>query len=322
MIEKLLWSPVHNRTLDTLPNGNVVLDSRSSRENLKEYSLKPGGAVPVSLTLGNSTDRQPCYSPDGEEIVFSSNRSGNLEIWSFSRKTRIVRRLTDHPADDWDPAFSPDGKHLVWSSDRSGNLEIWMANADGSSPRQITRDGFAAENPTMTRDGWIVYGSTHPKSAGIAKIRPDGSGGKLLVQSATLGNGEVSPDGRYAAYLDNKRVTVPTIKVVEVESGAAVPFEIQVPVVRETTVFLGRTRWMPDGKSLVFVGQNAAGVNGLFAQDFVPGQDTSASRRPLAGFDPENAAESFGISPDGQFITIATWEQFFSIMVTEDLPSP
>jgi serine/threonine protein kinase len=30
-------------------------------------------------------------------------------------------------------------------------------------------------------------------------------------------------------------------------------------------------------------------------------------------------AIEFGISPDGQFIAIATWEQFFSIMVTEDL---
>jgi TolB protein len=73
-----------------LPNGNLLLDSRSSRENLKEFSLKPGGTAPESLTLGNSTDRQPCYSPDGEEIVFSSNRTGNLEIWSRSRKTGIA----------------------------------------------------------------------------------------------------------------------------------------------------------------------------------------------------------------------------------------
>ena len=78
---------------------------------------------------------------------------------------------------------------------------------------------------------------------------------------------------------------------------------------------------MPDGKSGVFVGQNAAGVSGLFMQDFIPGQDSSASRRSVAPFDPDNSVESFGISPDGQSITIATWEQFFSIMVTEDLPT-
>jgi len=92
-------------------------------------------------------------------------------------------------------------------------------------------------------------------------------------------------------------------------------------MIRETTVFIGRIRWMPDGKSLVFVGQNQNGVNGLFIQDFVPGQDTSASRRQLVGFDPENSVESFGISPDGKFITIAMWEQFFSIMMTDALSS-
>jgi Tol biopolymer transport system component len=322
-IENLLWNPTHSRVLDMLPNGNLLLDSRSSRENLKEFSLKTNTTGPVSLTLGNSTDRQPCYSADDEEIAFSSNRSGNLEIWSISRKTpRVVRRLTDHPADDWDPGFSPDGKHLLWSSARSGNLEVWIANADGSSPRQVTRDGFAAENPTMTRDGrWIVYSSAHPKSSGIWKIKPDGSDATLLMDGALVGNPEVSPDGKYAAYADSKSMSLVSVKVVDIETGASV-FETQIPVYRETSVLIGRTRWMPDGKTVVFLGQDAAGVNGLFEQDFVPGQDTSASRRPLAGFDPENSAESFGIARDGQFITIAMWEQFFSIMVTEDLPSP
>ena len=69
------------------------------------------------------------------------------------------------------------------------------------------------------------------------------------------------------------------------------------------------------------LGQDEQGINGLFVQDFVPGRNTSATRRKIGPFDPESSVESFGISPDGQFITVATWEQFFSIMVTEDLPS-
>jgi hypothetical protein len=91
-------------------------------------------------------------------------------------------------------------------------------------------------------------------------------------------------------------------------------------MVKETAAILGRCRWMmPDGKALVFLGQNADGVNGLFIQEFTLGVDTSITRRPLAGFDPDNS-ESFGISPDGQFITIASWEQFDGIMNTENLP--
>ena len=320
--QKLLWSPSHCTTLDWLPSGNVVMDTRSSRENLKELPLRQGSSAPRSLTLGNSTDRQPAYSPIGDEIVFSSNRNGNLDIWSVTRKSGVLRRLTDHPADDWDPGFSPNGKHLIWSANRTGHLEIWMANSDGTAPVQVTHDGYGAQNPTMTPDGrWIVYGSTHPEKAGIWKIHPDGTGATRLIQSSTVANAEVSPDGKYAAYRDGRRTLLVTIKVVEIESGAQVPFEIRHAAKKETAAIIGRVRWMPDGKSLVFLGQDERGVNGIYIQDFVPGQDTSNTRRPLGPFDADNPAESFGISPDGQFLTIATWEQFFSIMVTEDLPS-
>jgi hypothetical protein len=55
-------------------------------------------------------------------------------------------------------------------------------------------------------------------------------------------------------------------------------------------------------------------------QDFAPGRDTAASRRKLAGFDPDVAAESFGISPDGKRLVLAGWVQLFSLMESEGLP--
>jgi len=71
--------------LDELPDGRLVMDSNSGRENLKELAL--GGAGTARdlywLTRGNSTDRQPCYSLDGEWVVFSSNRGGNLDLWEI-----------------------------------------------------------------------------------------------------------------------------------------------------------------------------------------------------------------------------------------------
>src|SRR5207249_12198 len=135
---------------------------------------------------------------------------------------------------------------------------------------------------TMTRDRrWIVYSSASPGKAGLWKIHPDGAGATPLIQAPTLGNAEVSPDGRYIAYIDNRRGSFVVIKVIEVESGAQVPFEIRVEAIKEAIAILGRVRWMPDGKSLVFLGQNESGVHGLYIQDFVPGQDTTNTRRPL-----------------------------------------
>ena len=49
-------------------------------------------------------------------------------------------------------------------------------------------------------------------------------------------------------------------------------------------------------------------------------KDTTATRRPAAGFSPTVATESFGISPDGKQMTLAGWEQVFSLMLADGVP--
>ena len=64
----------------------------------------------------------------------------------------------------------------------------------------------------------------------------------------------------------------------------------------------------------------------VFVQDFSPGRDTSGTRRPLAGFVPDQIVESFGFSPDGRHLTIAVREQQSSLLLAEGVagvaPSP
>jgi Tol biopolymer transport system component len=230
-----------------------------------------------------------------------------------------VRRITDDGAEDWDPAFTPDGKKIVWSSGRSGNLEIWIANADGSEAKQISHDGSDAENPTATPDGWIVYCSFNLAHPGIWKVRPDGTQATQVVKGRTS-LPEVSPDGQYVSYLFDGRTPRASVRVARVSDGQDMNVSIPTPVLRRTSAILGRTRWMPDGQSIAFLAQNEAGVNGVFVQQFAPGRDTSSTRRELGGFDRERATESFGISPDGTILTVAGWEQLFSLFSIEGVP--
>ena len=298
--QQLGWSPAFGRTLELLPPNKLIFGVRSPRENLREIFIGAGSnASARALTAGISTDRQPCYSPDGARVVFTSNRSGNLDIWSLHRHAGVIRRLTDNPADDWDPAFSPDGKHLLFSSSRTGQFEIWMANADGTNPRQVTRGGFDCENPTMTPNGkWFVCLVADPQKNGIWKIRPDGAETTKLTRSG-YGIPEISPDGQYLAYFWDASADLRILRVLSLKTGEPVPFEIKLPIQKETIASLGRLRWMPGGIAIAFAGPDERGVNGVYVQDFTPGQDTLASRRPLGGFDREHPAESFGISPDG-----------------------
>ena len=319
--ETILWGPgANNGTLDLLPDGRLVMEAYSGRENLKELILE-GQAPPREmrwLTRGYTADRQPTFSPDGEWIAFSSNRSGNLDLWEISTKSGAIRRLTDDAADDWDPGFTRDGK-LIWSSNRSGALEIWIAEGDGSGARQLTRDGADAENPTATPDGWIVYSQGDPAKRGIWKIRPDRSGGALVV-SETVQVPEVSPDGRYVSYVAviGQRFE---IRVNRLEDRRATPFRIPIPTSGITApAAAGRSKWMPDGKTIVFFGREPGQPFGLYAQSFDPARDTSGTRRRLAGFDPDVQYESFGISPDGSRIVVGAFEHLSSLLIAERVP--
>ncbi len=83
---------------------------------------------------------------------------------------------------------------------------------------------------------------------------------------------------------------------------------------------VARCRWMPDGKAIAYIDSNDTGELGVFVQDFIPGQDTFATRRAVAGFDSDKQTETFGISPDGNFITVAELEVLSSLVRVENVP--
>ena len=126
----------------------------------------------------------------------------------------------------------------------------------------------------------------------------------------------MSPDGRFVAFRVGFGSGQRAVRVLRLADGAEV-FAISFGVVDASAgAEVGRSRWMPDGR-IAFLGLDDQGVAGVFVQDVVPGHDTSASRRKLAGFDPAVPAESFGISPDGASITIAARESLSSIILAE-----
>jgi len=305
---------------DFVSDDKMVFDEILWKSSLEELPLDgdlplPGGRV---LTQGFSRDRQPAYSPDGKNILFSSNRSGNLDIWILNRESGELRQITDDDAEDWDPAFSADGRSILWSSNRSGHLEIWIADADGSAARQLSNDGEDAENPTQTGDGeWVVYASGSSEHPGIWKIRSDGSDAERISVGQFL-LPDVSPDGRYVAHLvndlDNSRTR---LRVIDIENAEEV-FVTHVPFLGfQLVTQVGRVRWMPDGKSLMFIATNENGRSSLFRQDFVPGEDTLTSRSLVIDFADRQDVESHGISRDGRFLTISRLSHQRTLKIAE-----
>jgi Tol biopolymer transport system component len=147
-------------------------------------------------------------------------------------------------------------------------------------------------------------------------MRADGRDPVRLVEGA-IQTPEISPDGRYVLFMDG---LASKTRVVRIDDGQPAPFAIAVAQSKNTTAVLGRARWMPGGRAIAFIDQDEHGVRGVYVQDFLPGRDTTATRHKLGGFDPEDFAESLGISPDGKFLTIAGWEQMFNIMIASGVP--
>jgi Tol biopolymer transport system component len=315
-VRALLYSPANTLVFDLLGPGRLVLEARSLRQNLRLVPLR--AAQPGTwLTRGNSTDRQPVMSQDGDRIVFSSNRSGNLDLWSLSLRTGALRRLTDDPAQDSDPAFTPDGR-LLWSSNRGGHFEVWLAEADGAGARQVTHDGVDAENPVATPDGRsVLYASANPRARGIFRVGLDGSDPRLVVPG-NLMLPEVSPDGRHVAFVADQGSERATLRVVRLADGGATGFEVALPAWSAGgTIDHGRCRWAPDGRALAYIGRDEQGVCAVYLQEFSLDGAPRGARRLLASLAPDLDAESLSFSPDGARLVVSFREQLDDLMVAE-----
>jgi len=285
--------------------GRIIFDSLTQRGNLR--FLSDSSAVPSGgrwLTRGNSIDRQPYVSPDGASVIFSSSRGGDVDVWDVSLKTGALRRLTDHPALDYDPFSTSDNKHLAWSSNRSGNFEIWVADRDGSSPRQVSHDGFNAENPVVTPDGWVVYASGQLEHPGLYKVRLDGSDSQLFVPGPAAWP-DVSPDGKYVLYHTVLSGLQAKISVVRFREGTPVGFQAEGL----------RARFSADGHSIVYIRN---GGRDIVRQDFPSGPRSAV--RVLVPASADFITESFGMTRDGKSIVASYVQPSRSLVVADGVP--
>ncbi|HXD48634.1 MAG TPA: hypothetical protein VN600_07670, partial [Gemmatimonadaceae bacterium] len=93
-------------------------------------------ATPLKFTTDEGTWLSLDLSPDGRTIVFEMLG----DLYTLPIAGGKATRITSGQAFDAQPHYSPDGKSIVFVSDRSGSNNLWIANADGTSPHELTRD--------------------------------------------------------------------------------------------------------------------------------------------------------------------------------------
>ncbi len=193
----------------------------------------------------------PRWSPDGSWIAFSTSdpEGGDGHLWVVRPDGSERRRLTSAAGQQYGLTWTPDGREVVFAAGVAGVSELWSVPVAGGEPLRLTRGPGACNAPSFSPDGReIAFAYTRVLAAVLWAEDAAGPARTVLRESA-LADVAVSPSGDALAVLEGREGTA-RVSVLDLRTGE-----------RRTvsTLPMLTVRWMPDGRSLVAVGEDPAG---------------------------------------------------------------
>lgn len=125
-------------------------------------------------------------SMQGDRLTFSRFLR-DVDIYRYNA-TRAAEPIARSSVFDGNVQFTPDGRRILFCSQRTDAVEAWVANADGSSPRQLTHGPNEAQcSPVQSPrgDGRIVFDSRSPDgSYHVWTVDQDGGSPRQITSDA------------------------------------------------------------------------------------------------------------------------------------------
>ncbi|MEL6123025.1 MAG: protease, partial [Bacteroidota bacterium] len=154
----------------------------------------------LGITLhaqGTQLLRQPTVSSDAVVFVYAN------DLWKADRQGGDAIRLTTNEGSESAPHFSPDEKWIAFTAQYDGNTDVYVIPASGGSPKRLTYHPGPDVVQGWTPEGEVLFRSNrkaHPTRLNRwFSISRDG-GLPTIIDIPRVARGELSPDGRYAAY--------------------------------------------------------------------------------------------------------------------------
>lgn len=148
-------------------------------------------------------------SPDWTKAALAlSDPATAVDIWMLQIDRGSVTRFTSEPALEWYyPTWSPDGRRLAFASNRSGPYHIYVRPVTGTGQEELLSHSEVLKKwPTSwSPDGrWIIFESSGPETGDDLWLLPmdgDRKPTPFLESRFNERGGQISPDGRWVAYV-------------------------------------------------------------------------------------------------------------------------
>lgn len=163
-------SPLWLRYPAISPDGEQVVFSYKG----DLYAVSSSGGKAVPLTLNESHDFMPVFSPDGSRIAFASDRNGSFDIYVMPSSGGDAKRLTYYSTGDFPNGFSPDGSAILFTATRidaqtsvqypSGSLpELYSVSLDATRPVRILSTPAIGAKYDKTGNRIVYYDRKGPE---------------------------------------------------------------------------------------------------------------------------------------------------------------
>jgi serine/threonine protein kinase/Tol biopolymer transport system component len=169
-----------------------------------------GPAVPIAQNIGQAGPSYGYFSVSSAGVLaYQSGTNESLDAMAWFDRNGQKLGTLGQPGIYTDPRISPDGTRLVVvfrETFARTTYDVWIYDLKHGTGSRLTFTTAFNDNPAWSPDGRsIFFSSKRNGKTGIYQKRADGMGNEQLVyESDQLGGGldGLSPDGRYAMYMD------------------------------------------------------------------------------------------------------------------------
>jgi serine/threonine protein kinase len=261
--------------------------------------------------------RYPIISPDGTKVALTTGREDNADIWIWDIVRKTMARLTFDNRADIQPIWTLDGKRIVFASNREGNYSLYWKAADGTGEVEHLA---SVQDRTLTPWSWSSDGNTLVLQEisplvhfdiGLLSMGGERTWKLLLQEEYEEIMPQVSPDGRWIAYISN-------------ESGRYEVYVRPFPDVNKgkwqvSTSGGDSPLWSPDGRELFYLsGDSTMAVAVETEPMFKPEKPKVLFRGTYIGL--AVSTSRWDISPDGKRFLMMKPGESTGEMSLEGLP--